>query len=64
MTTYFRESNFQHLSYRFTILWGPQADFDICCAVFCPLQNGKKFPEKTFSPCVQKALTMLKNMDF
>jgi hypothetical protein len=32
---------------QFTHCMRPQADFQICCVVFSPLQNGKKYPKKT-----------------
>jgi hypothetical protein len=37
----------------------PQPDFDICCTVFSPLQNGKKKVKKKRYAWGEKGLTIL-----
>jgi hypothetical protein len=38
---------------------GAQTDFDICCTVFSPLQNGKKKFKKKWYAKGEKGLTMI-----
>ncbi len=50
----------------FSVYWlpfshgmGAQTDFDICCTVFSPLQNGKKKFKKKWYAKGEKGLTMI-----